>query len=390
MKLRRLLLALVISCGGSGAGDTDPTICAGVECPDGMYCSAAEACVPDDKCLVDDDCATSNCSANQSCIAASTCAVDLDCEVGSTCNTATSACEVGGCGGEILDLTYVAPNFMVVLDRSCSMDKPLANNKTKWEVAVGALHTLLADHPADLRWGMTLFPDTSGESCGQDAIPFPVADGQAAAIDAMLQNALAETDPLFPKQGPCVTNIDTAIQQAGTDPGLADATRGRFVMLISDGSQSSCNLGGGDAGTLQEITDLHAAGVTTYVVGFGSSVDDDMLNQFAVAGGAPRPGATKFFRAESANQLATVFQTITGAVASCDYVVDPAPPDVDLTYVFFENTELVPRDPTHAEGWDFDPATSKITLYGTACTRVQDRTVDDVDVVFGCPVPPLD
>jgi hypothetical protein len=84
-----------------------------------------------------------------------------------------------------------------------------------------------------------------------------------------------------------------------------------------------------------------------------------------------------------------VFQAITGAVASCEYVVDPAPPDLALTYVYFEATELVPRDTAHAEGWDYDPATLKLTLYGTACARIQDRTVDDVDVVFGCPVPPV-
>jgi hypothetical protein len=387
MKLRRLLLTLLVSCSGDSE-TTDPTLCAGSACPDGMYCSAAEACVPDDGCLVDDDCTTANCSNNQTCIAPGTCAAAGDCEVGSSCNLATSSCEVGGCGGEILDLTYVAPNFMVVLDRSCSMDKPLQNARTKWEVAVEALHTLLGDHPNDLRWGLTLFPDTAGDTCGQGALPFAVADGQAAAIDTMLQGALDEANPLFPA-GPCVTNIDTAIQQAATDPGLADATRGRFVMLITDGAQAGCNLGGGDAGTLQAITELEAAGVTTYVVGFGSGVDEVQLNAFAVAGGAPRPGATKFFRAENANQLATVFQAITGAVASCEYVVDPAPPDLALTYVYFEATELVPRDTAHAEGWDYDPATLKLTLYGTACARIQDRTVDDVDVVFGCPVPPV-
>lgn len=386
MKLRRLLLAGLISCSGSSS-DTDPVICAGQACPDGMYCSAAEACVPDGGCLVDDDCTTGNCSTTQSCLAPDACAVDNDCAVGSACNA--GVCEVGGCGGEILDLTYQAPNFLVVLDRSCSMDKPLQSTRTKWEVAVDALHTLLGAHPTDIRWGLTMFPDTVGETCGQGALPFPVGDGQAASIDAMLQGALDEANPLFPA-GPCVTNIDTAILQAGTDPGLTDTTRGRFVMLISDGAQSACNLGGGDAGTAQAIADLHAAGVTTYVVGFGSGVDDAQLNAFAVAGGAPRPGATKFFRAENANQLDTVFQAITGAVASCEYLVDPAPLDLGLTYVYFENTEEVPRDPTHTEGWDYDPATMLMTLYGTACSRVQDHSVDDIDVVFGCPVPPLD
>lgn len=160
-------------------------------------------------------------------------------------------------------------------------------------------------------------------------------------------------------------------------------------MLVSDGAQSGCNSGGGDNGTEQAIADLNAAGVTTFVVGFGSGTDASALNDFAVAGGAPLAGTTKYYQADTANQLDQVFQSIAGLVVSCDYVVDPAPPDIDLTYVFFENTEQVPRDPTHTDGWGYDAATSKITLYGTACARVQDHSVDDVDVVFGCPAPPL-
>jgi hypothetical protein len=30
----------------------------------------------------------------------------------------------------------------------------------------------------------------------------------------------------------------------------------------------------------------------------------------------------------------------------------------------------------------------KVTVYGSYCDRLQNHTVDDVDVVFGCPVPP--
>ncbi len=403
MQLRRLLFVAVVSCGtnspGDGGGDDDPSNprpvgeCGGSDCPDGFYCSLADACVADGGCLIDDDCvgaAAPKCSANQSCIAADSCAVNEDCGVGMQCNTTTSACEAGGCGGEVLDLTYVPPNFLIVLDRSCSMtDKLTGTQQTKWDAAVAALHNVLGAHATDIRWGITLFPDTVNPTCGQGAIPFPVADNQATAIDTLLQNALAKTDPLFP-DGPCVTNIDTAIQQAATDPGLTDTTRSNFVMLVSDGAQFGCSSGGGDAGTEQTIEDLNAAGVTTFVVGFGSGTDASALNDFAVAGGAPLPGATKYYQADTATDLDQVFQNIAGLVVSCDYVVDPAPPDIDLTYVFFENTEQVPRDTTHTEGWDYDPATMKLTLYGTACERVQDHSVDDVDVVFGCPVPPLE
>lgn len=396
MQLRRFLLALVISCGGTDPGDGPGTeLCSGIACAPGTYCSAALACVADGGCLVDDDCGASatetHCSIGQTCIAPGTCAVDGDCDAGSRCNSATHACEPGGCGGEILDLTYVPPNFLIVLDRSCSMTKVLTGTQqTKWGAAVGALHEVLASYPDDIRWGLTLFPDTSNQTCGQDAIPFPVADHQATAIDTLLQGALSSSDPLFP-DGPCVTNIDTAIQQAATDPGLADPARKSFVMLVSDGAQSAgCDLGGSDAGTEQAIAELAAAGVTTFVVGFGSATDAAALDAFAIAGGAPLAGATKYYQADTANQLDQVFQSIAGLVVSCDYLVDPAPPDLGLTYVFFHDTEQVPRDTAHVDGWDYDPATMKLTLYGTACARVQDHSETDVDVVFGCPAPPLD
>jgi hypothetical protein len=392
MRIQWFVLAFAISCGGTegGGGDDEPTLCGGVECPAGTYCSVGGACAPDGGCLVNEDCATMHCSANQTCIDAGACAVNEDCGGGMTCNTSTAACEIGGCGGETLNLTYVPPNFLIVLDRSCSMDNNLAGGaQTKWEAAVAALKNVLALHATDIRWGITFFPDTVTPNCGQAAtIPVPVGDNNATTIDTMLTNALSSADPLFP-DGPCVTNIDTGIQQAATDPGLADTTRDSFIMLVSDGAQSGCSAGGGDAGTETAITNLATGGVTTFVVGFGSGVDAPALNDFAVAGGAPLAGATSYYQADDAAALDAVFQSIAGLVVSCDYLVDPAPPDIDLTYVFFENTETVPRDTTHTEGWDYDPATMTLTLYGTACSRVQDRTVTDVDVVFGCPSPPL-
>lgn len=316
-----------------------------------------------------------------------TCAVDADCPDGQRCNEAGQC--FGGCG-ETLDLTYVPPNFMVVLDRSCSMDKPpnAQTTTTKWTTAVGALKKVLADHGADVDWGLTLFPDTTGETCAQDANSVPLGAGKAATIDGLLTSALVKTDPLFPK-GPCVTNIDTGLQAAAADPALA--TKAGYLMLVTDGAQSACTLGNGDAGSEAAVHDLYTnRGIKTFVVGFGGAVDAAELNELAMLGGAPQAGATKYYRADNAAQLDAVFAQIAELVVSCEYTVDPAPPDVAQTYVFFENTELVPHDPSHAAGWDYDPATMKLALYGAYCDRVQTRAVDDIDVVFGCPVPPLE
>ena len=390
--VRAVLVAVFLcACGGNtnGNGGTDAGTC-DPPCDPGRYCSAAGTCVTDGTCLVDADCADDQfCSAAQTCVADGACAVDDDCGGGMKCNA--GACELGGCGGTALDLTYVAPNFIIVLDRSCSMRTVLTGTTTsKWAAAVGALDKVLTDYSADIRWGLTLFPDTLGDRCTQDAIPLPIADNQATAIKALLNAALDTTDPLFP-DGPCVTNIDTGITQAVTDPALADATRASYVMLVSDGAQAGCSAAGGDAGTEAAIADLLATrGIQTFVVGFGSAVDAAQLDAFAVAGGTALAGAPKYYQADSAAQLDQAFQTIANIAIGCEYTVDPAPSDIDQMYVYFSNTELVPRDTGHANGWDYEPATKKLTLYGTFCERLESHEVTDVDVIFGCPVPPID
>jgi len=302
------------------------------------------------------------------------------------------------CGGVALDLTYVAPSFLIVLDRSCSMENQIVPNTTKsrWQVAVEALSAAVMTHDADLAFGLTLFPDTTGMACTQDTIPIPVAPNQGAAIKSLLTAALDPADALYP-DSPCVTNIDTGMAQALTDPSIA-ASGQRYIMLVTDGAQSgnttntgANNCGGpaGDTRTQATIEQLRANGVTTFVVGFGGNVDTVALDAFAIAGGAPRAGAQKFYSAESPAQLAQAFASIAELAVSCEYTVDPPPPEIDKTYVFFGNTELVDRDTSHAKGWDYDPATMKLTFYGTDCERVQTHVVTDVDVVFGCPTPPI-
>ncbi len=330
------------------------------------------------------------CSANQSCIPDGTCAVDGDCGAGMKCDPVSGQCSVGGCGGQFLDLTYVPPNVLVVLDRSCSMKRELAGTTTtKWAAAVGSINNMLGTYSTDAHWGLTMFPDTTGNACSQDAIPFAIAPNNAASISSMLTSALDVADPNYP-DSPCVTNIDTGVQQAALDPALADATRKSYLMLVSDGAQAGCTLGGGDAGAEAAIKELRTdRDITTFVVGFGSEVDAPELDKLATLGGAALPGATKYYQADTAAQLDAAFQSIVGAVVSCDYEVNPAPGNLDETYVFFENTELVPRDPSHILGWDYDPATMILSFYGVTCDRLKTRQVDDVDVVFGCPTPPV-
>jgi hypothetical protein len=291
--------------------------------------------------------------------------------------------------GQSLAVSSVQPDVMVALDRSCSMRHVLeGTTQTKWAAAVAAIDNATLTYAQRVRWGLTLFPDKTGDTCAQDEVQVPIADGAGAAMQAMLDAALDPTDPLYPGD-PCTTPIDTGIAAAAADPGLADVAHPASIVLVTDGKQSSCALGGGDVGTEDAIRTLFQRGVTTYVVGFGDGVDTAELDKLAKLGGAPLQGTHKYYQADNAGDLDRAVQAIVGAVVSCSYHVDPSPPDLAQTYVWFDHTHMVPRDETHAAGWDFDPASQQLTLYGSYCTDLVQGATTQIDVVFGCPQPPI-
>jgi hypothetical protein len=315
------------------------------------------------------------------------CTFDSDCEAGKKC--VANACVIGGCGQATLQLEHVAPNLLLVLDRSCSMrDKPTGSVKSKWQIAVDGIDSMITKNGTDIRWGMTLFPDISGQSCTQETFAYPVADNMGQSIKSTLAAATSLTDALYP-DGPCVTNIDTALDQAAGETALNDATRKSYVMLVTDGAQSGCNANGGDSGSVDEVAGLLQRGVKTFVVGFGSAVDGPQLDLLADAGGTARTSATKYYRAETAGELDQALASIGDQVLGCDFVVTPTPPVLDQTYVWFEKTTKVPRDMSHAQGWDYDTTTSTLTFYGNYCTQLKTRAVDTVDVVYDCNGPLL-
>ena len=219
------------------------------------------------------------------------------------------------CGSEEVGIDLVAPNLLIVLDRSCSMRNKVGT-QSKWEIAVAAVKKLGSSYQGLIRFGMTLFPDTTGDNCTQSKIPVPIAVGAEAQIQSLLSAALKTTDPYYP-DGPCVTNIDTAMQQAASEPALADTTRASYALLITDGNQAGCNVAGGDAGTTQIIKDLYTKKkVPTFVVGFGSAVDPAQLTIFADAGGKPAAGATHFYKAEDQASLDAALKVISKQAAS--------------------------------------------------------------------------
>lgn len=327
---------------------------------------------------------TQVCSVTNVCIEKGTCASDGDCAPGMKCDASKKCIPGGDCGSQKAGAMAIPPNMLITLDRSCSMTG-MVGMQTKWQIAVKALNTMMAKYTAKMRFGIVLFPDIAGDKCTQGTIPFEPAVGNEPKITKLLTDALKAADPLFP-DGPCVTNIDTAIDQVTKSTALKDMTRGNYVLLVSDGAQAGCNVAGGDAGTEKLIGDLLKLGIKTAVIGFGAGVDGAQLDKFAVAGGMPAAGATKYYKAEDAASLDAALATIAGAALGCTYKLDKVPADPAKIFVFFDGTKEIPRDGTN--GWSYDATTNTVTFHGTSCNDLKTDAVKTLDIVLGCKTTP--
>lgn len=321
------------------------------------------------------------CGQSGVCLDPGTCATDADCSGGMICDLATSTCVPGGaCGAQEAKVDPVPPNMLLVVDRSCSMTEAVGNS-TKWDIAVAAINKMTTDFAGQIRFGLTLFPDNVTPNCQQDKIPVPVGPGNEMTIQTMMTNSLVKADPLFPN-GPCVTNIQTGMSQAATEPAFTDMTRASYAVLITDGKETC----GSDATTVQIIgTMFQMANVPTFVIGFGSGVDPAQMDKFAVAGGVPSSGAHKYYDAGDQAGLDAALATIAKATLSCTYSLDSVPPNPADIFVFFDNVNKVPRDIMN--GWEYDAGKNQVIFYGPACDSLKNGIVKDLDIVFGCDEP---
>jgi hypothetical protein len=332
---------------------------------------------------------TERCSVTNTCIPQGTCVSNGDCSGGLVCDLGTKTCKPGGeCGSVKIAASPVAPNLMMVLDRSCSMTGAVQGTQNnKWQIAVASIGKLTTDYKGQFRFGITLFPDSAGQACLQEGpVPVPVGDAKEASIQKLLTDALVKTDANYP-DGPCVTNIDTGMEQASKQAALTDKTRPSYVVLLSDGAQSNgCNSAGADNGTTGIINSMFSGGIKTFVIGFGSGSDAAQLNTFALAGGVPaNDPTTKFYKAENAAALDAVLKTIATKAQSCDLSLKETPPDPSKLYVFGAGNAALPRDASHQTGWDYSAQDNRITFYGQTCEDLKSGKLTGLEVVFGCP-----
>jgi hypothetical protein len=176
-----------------------------------------------------------------------------------------------------------APQILVVLDQSSSMGEraPLADGSLKWDAAVTALSDLTDEYESTVDFGLMLFP-SAGE-CTPGVVDVPVARNNADEIVGALPAAV-------PYQGNW-TPMAQSLNQAASYAPLLDPARRNYVALITDGWQWCDPY---DVATrfdpVGAVEALTAAGVTTFVIGFGDGVDALTLNQAAQAAGTTLAG----------------------------------------------------------------------------------------------------
>ena len=71
---------------------------------------------------------------------------------------------------------------------------------------------------------------------------------------------------------------------------------------------------------------------------------------------------------------------------SCSYQLASAPPVPDDVTVTL-NGMVVPRSPSHTDGWDYHPDAMTITFFGSYCAAITSGSIANVSFVYGCPGP---
>jgi hypothetical protein len=261
---------------------------------------------------------------------------------------------------------------------------------TKWDLVVPAVTEVISTTDSAVAWGMKSFPEGEGNECivgsVTSKIDVAIADANASAVN----QAVMTTTP----QGNGTPTGDAVKQAVAYMQGVTDG-RQKFLLLATDG-EPSC------AGTTKDSTQARTyavqalndafmiAGIPTYVVGVATtkSTASAALNNMATAGGKPRadtnPLATRYYLANTKDELVTSLKTITGEVnKSCVFTLDPAPPAPDFIAVKVAGN-TIGRDPDMGQGWEYTNADdTTLEVFGAPCDAIK-SDADKVEIIYGC------
>ncbi|MCA9669317.1 MAG: VWA domain-containing protein [Myxococcales bacterium] len=193
------------------------------------------------------------------------------------------------------------PRALIVLDRSASMSSA-AGSQSKWASATNAINTLTTSFAGRIDFGLMLFPGTAS-LCAAGSLSV----GCGSTTQAAIANAMAAT---FPQNN---TPLGHTLGLAQSYLSTLGTSKPRYVIVVTDGEETC----GGDPVSAAQT--LAAAGIKTYVVGFGAGVDPVALTALAAAG---QTGS--YYQADNLAQLDAALKQIAAQLSCCgNGVLDP-------------------------------------------------------------------
>jgi hypothetical protein len=338
-------------------------------------------------------------------------------------------------------------NILLVIDKSGSMsDTPAGFASDKWTAMKTALGAALDPVKGLISFGLELYPFNH-------TTPIPYACGTACcqmetggaainiSVDAgttTLPNIISTVGSQTPGGGtPTAAALKEALWYFTGGAGKA-LVGDKYVLLATDGApncngtltcgadrctanldavgstkpppdcvkngQNCCQPTGGgascldDSSSVDQITALKAANVSTFVIGIpGSENYAAVLDSFAVAGGqAASATSPKYYAVTAAGGVAALtsaFQSITvKLVTTCDLQLKVEPPDTTLLNISIDDL-IIPKAGGEAgiNGWTLDQTTkpSTIRITGAPCDKLKSTGATSVQVLYGCPYIPI-
>jgi hypothetical protein len=416
-----------------------------IKCSDGMTCSAQNYCIK--PCQKKEDCVDYEqcldgicelvCIDNDGDGYGNFCARGDDCEnnekdndptinpgqgeiagdgIDNNCNGMTDEAEWEQypiCDDEHISGTArIAPNLMLVLDRSKSMDEDIQTNMTKLAALQGAVASLLEVNKTEtvIRFGLSVFSHSG--NCTPGEVDYPPGD-DATKIGTTV---VGLTSIVSTPTGETLENI------YNNRLGIFSSDRGKYILLVTDGVPDCPDHNGKPytdqemltiAGltdyssypdfnrTLQAVISLKLAGINTFVIGLGSSTNyiPSFLNRLATEGGTAQSGDPKYYPAGSASTLLDVFNQIGKSVLSCtiEAKVDPGTDPtlyVDRMWlIYYDKANAIHQLPkvtdcATQDGYFYSGTGIKFDICGSYCDQITDGTINNIRVIMGC-APPL-
>lgn len=292
--------------------------------------------------------------------------------------------DAGPCIPRPVPLVPAVPTVMFVIDRSGSMDQDLDGRYDagvpRWRVLETSLRSTLPPLDQQIAMGALMYPvrlDSCAAPTGVDLSP---AQGNASRLLGLFTTSR-------PLGGtPTADALSVAAAHLRT---LRTATSARAVILATDGAPN-CNLNLNpatcvcssppnpdcpgpdfcldDVGTINELRNLFASRLPTYVIGLGSGLNQfaSTLDAMAVAGGVPRMGVgPRYYSVANQAELTDAFSRITSQLTRCTFLLNGL--SVNDTFTVQVGGVSVPQGPN---GWEWlDQVNGELALHGMACDQ---------------------